>query len=58
VKYIYLSDGENFQLLGSYETKEMPDYSEELKEQKRDCGTRICNFGRTSKDITLDNFIK
>lgn len=58
VKYIYISDGENFQLFGSYETKEMPDYSEKLKEQKRDCGTRICNFGRASKDITLDNFIK
>jgi len=58
VIYIYVSDGENFQLFGSYETKEMPDYSESLKEQKRECGTRICNFGRASKDITLDNFIK
>ena len=58
VKYVYISDGENFQLFGSYETKEMPDYSEKLKVQNRDCGTRLCNFGRASKDITLDKLLK
>jgi hypothetical protein len=58
VKYIYVSDGENFQLFGSYETKEMPDYSDSVKANNRGCGTRICNFGRASQNITLDNFIK
>ena len=58
VKYVYVSDGENFQLFGSYETKEMPDYSDSVKANNRGCGTRICNFGRASQNITLDNFIK
>lgn len=58
VKYVYISDGEGFALFGSYETKEMPDYSKDVKEQNTDCGTRICNFVRASQNITLDNFIK
>ena len=46
--YFYLSDGENFQVLGSFEGKSQKEYSKEIKALKIQCGSKVCNFGKTS----------
>ena len=46
--YLYLSDGENFQILGSFEGKSQKEYSKEIKALKIKCGNKPCNFGKTS----------
>ena len=54
VKYIYVSNEDSFQYFGSYELKEMDDYSKDVISLTISCGERLCNFGRSSEDITLE----
>ncbi|MFC1710220.1 hypothetical protein ACFL0F_01070 [Patescibacteria group bacterium] len=49
--YLYLSDGDNFQILGSFEGKSQDEYDSKIKALKISCGAKICNFGKTSMEI-------
>lgn len=52
--YRYLSTGQHFQLLASFEGKDNPEYSQKILARKILCGTKICNFGKASHGTPLD----
>jgi len=45
--YKYLSNGKHYQILASFETKEINDYDPDIKKRREKCGNVICNFGRS-----------
>lgn len=56
VSFLYISDGENYQILGVLELKhEGQDYNKQLEDRKLKCGKRVCNFGRSAGIPLTDN---
>ena len=47
--YLYYSDGKSFTLYGSFERKDLPEYSKDIAKLKLRCGTAICNFSKINK---------
>jgi len=44
--YLYISDGENYQIYVSLEGKTEAEYNKETESQNLQCGNQICNYGR------------
>lgn len=57
-KFVYLSNGKRFQLLGYLEGEDEPEFNLKVKERKIDCGGVICNYGRASGSTPLDKSIE
>lgn len=58
VNYIYLSNGKRFQILASLEGKDEDEYEQFIEAREISCGTRLCNFGRSSGTTPLDKSIE
>lgn len=46
VTYKYFSDGDSFQLFGSFEGSDEAEYNSKIVARNISCGARICNVGR------------
>lgn len=46
VSYLYVSDGEKYELYVSLEGKHEAEYSKAVVEKNLQCGNEICNYGR------------
>lgn len=44
--YLYISDGEKYELYVSLEGKKEPEYSQAVVDKNLQCGNEICNYGR------------
>lgn len=51
--YLYLSNGQDFQIYGSFEARVRMEYDPEIKKLGLLCGKKICNFGKASRGVTL-----
>lgn len=51
--YYYFSDGSNFQIYGSLEGKSEDEYDESIIKRGIACGSKICNFGKSSGKTPL-----
>ena len=57
-EYVYFSNGERFQIFGSFEGRDQVEYSSAVKSLKIQCGRRRCNFGKASSNMVLDKMIE
>lgn len=46
VSYLYISDGDRYQLFASMEGKNEPEVDSKIIAENLKCGTRVCNVGR------------
>lgn len=59
VEYKYFSLGGQYQILGSLEGEDEDEYREDIRERGVECGTRVCNFGKSSHDgVPLDKSLQ
>lgn len=56
-KYVYISNGEEFQLFTSLESQIKNNYDTGLEARNIDCGEAVCNFGKASPHTGLENVI-
>jgi type II secretory pathway pseudopilin PulG len=59
VKYIYLTDGNRYQIYGAMEAKNEPEVDPKIIARNLSCGTRICNIGRAYNvpiDISIEAY--
>lgn len=57
--YAYFSDGSRYQLFGSLESADEPEYDAKLETRGVKCGNRICNIGRVNNVpmyITIEEY--
>lgn len=61
VKYLYLSDGNRFQLFAAEENKKEVEIDPKIVARNLFCGTKICNIGRSYNvptDISIEEYEK
>lgn len=56
--YYYLSNGSRFQIYGSLEGKSEDEYDESIIKRVIACGSKICNFGKSSGKTPLNMSIE
>lgn len=56
--YYYFSDGSRFQIYGSLEGKSEDEYDESIIKRGIACGSKICNFGKSSGKTPLNMSIE
>lgn len=58
VSYYYLSNGSRFQIYGALEGKDEAEYTPAIVGRNLPCGSKTCNFGRSSGQTPLDKSIE
>lgn len=61
VKYLYLSDGNRFQVFASEENRKEVEIDPKIVARNLSCGSRICNMGRSYNvptDISIEEYDK
>ena len=53
-KYLYVSNGKQFQIYGALEGKSEDEYNEIVESLGLDCGVKKCNFGLASDNTPLE----
>ncbi len=56
--YLYISNVSYFQLYGALEGKSEPEYKEGIEKRGLECGSQICNFGKTLEGVPLDKSLE
>lgn len=56
--YYYFSDGSRFQIYGSLEGKSEDEYDDSIIKRAIACGSKICNFGKSSGKTPLNMSIE
>jgi type II secretory pathway pseudopilin PulG len=59
VKYVYLTDGNRYQIYASMEDKNEPEYDPKIVARNLPCGVEICNIGRgynVPTDISIEAY--
>ncbi len=56
--YLYFSNGRRFQIYATLEDTSDPEYDPKIVALNLKCGTKICNFGRSSPETPLDKSIE
>lgn len=54
VSFVYLSTGTNYQIYSALEDAGDDEYSKSVYGRNLNCGSRICNTGRSSKNAPVD----
>jgi type II secretory pathway pseudopilin PulG len=58
VGYLYFSNGSRFQVYAALEGKNEDEYDPKIIKRNLNCGSRICNFGRSYAKTPLDKSIQ
>jgi hypothetical protein len=58
IAYFYKSNGARFQLYSSLEGEDEAEYSAQIANRGWACGSRICNFGKSSPQTPLDKTLE
>ncbi|HEX6977374.1 MAG TPA: hypothetical protein VF185_03385 [Patescibacteria group bacterium] len=56
--YLYFSNGRRFQIYATLEDAQGVEYDPKIVAMNLKCGTKICNFGRSSPETPLDKSIE
>lgn len=56
--YLYFSNGRRFQIYATLEDTSDPEYNPKIAALNLKCGTKVCNFGRSSPETPLDKSIE
>jgi type II secretory pathway pseudopilin PulG len=56
--YYYLSNGSTYQIYGSFEGEDEAEYDPKIIKRNLNCGTQICNFGKSFGKTPLDKSIE
>jgi len=60
LKYVYISNGNRYQIYGSLEDGGQDEYDEKIIRRGISCGVRVCNYGRsygrTPLDISIEEY--
>jgi len=56
--YIYMSNQKHFQVYASLESVSEDEYNEDISRLNLNCGTQVCNFGRSDGKTPLDKSLE
>jgi type II secretory pathway pseudopilin PulG len=57
-RYLYISNGRHFQVFASLESSREDEYVAAIADRQLNCGSRICNFGRSDGQVPLDKSLE
>jgi len=58
VRYLYVSNGNHFQIYAALESAQEDEYKPEVVARNLNCGEEICNFGRSDGKTPLDKTLE